>query len=163
MTQSPTSQNWQSEIGALISECHIGFLATSGRNGPETSMAPYALFNGTILLHLSGLARHTSNLKASPKAGFMICTAEMRADSPLALPRLSLQGDVGAVSETEYEAAKACYLQSIPAAEPLFEFADFRMFKLNVSNIHWVGGFGSARVVTKEQWASICEAHQKEC
>ncbi|MES0372291.1 MAG: pyridoxamine 5'-phosphate oxidase family protein, partial [Mariprofundaceae bacterium] len=76
------SKPWESEITTLLSGCRIGFLATQGKLGPETSMAPYAIHQGHILLHLSKLAKHTANIADHPKVGLMLCTPETAADSP---------------------------------------------------------------------------------
>jgi len=156
------SKTYKSDIAALLRQCRIGFIATTGKNGPETSMAPYAIHHGNILFHLSRLARHSTNIANHAKAGFMICTPETEANSPLALPRLSLQGDITAVPEPELAHAKTSYLQSIPDAEPLFEFPDFKLFILTVSDIHWVGGFGSARTVLLNDWSDLLAESREE-
>ncbi len=147
--------NWAAEIQTLLGQSKVCFLATQGQNGPETSMAPYAIHNATILLHLSKLARHTANIDKSSSIGLMICTPETAADSPLALPRLSLQGEVMLIGDLQLEAAKTAYLNAIPDAESLFSFADFRLFQFTPSRIHWVGGFGKARNISLEKWQVI--------
>ena len=139
----------------LLRQSKISFLATQGRHGPETSMAPFAIHEGNILLHLSKLAAHTMNIENSAGIGLMICTAETAADSPLALARLSLQGEARAVTDHQLEQSKAVYLSAFPDAEPLFGFADFRLFLFKPESIHWVGGFGKARKLTVEQWCRI--------
>lgn len=146
---------YESGIRTLLSQCRIGSLATIGANGPEASMAPYAIDQDGIILHLSRLARHTGNIGAHPEAGFMICMPETTSDSPLALPRLSLQGSIVAVADNEYDSVKSTYLQSIPDSEPLFEFSDFRLFRLTPSYIYWVGGFASARVIPVKEWHQL--------
>lgn len=148
--------DWRQGIRNLLDTCCIGFLATQGKDGPETSMAPYATHQGHILLHLSSLARHTANIDRQASAGLMICTPETAMQSPLALPRLSLQGCISAVAEEGLEAARASYLRRIPEAEALFGFADFRLFCLDPVRIHWVGGFGSARDIPVPAWQDIC-------
>jgi len=147
--------DWQQGIHDLLGTCRIGFLSTQGKHGPETSMAPFALYQDSILLHLSSLARHTANLAAHPAAGFMICTPETATPSPLALPRLSLQGEVSPLADAEREQAKAAYLGKLPEAEALFGFADFRLYRLSPAHIHWVGGFGSAREIPLSAWRKI--------
>jgi len=144
--------DYTQEIQTLLARSKIGFLATQGEWGAETSMAPFALDRGVIFLHLSTLAKHTANIENNPRIGLMICTAETEGASPLALPRLSLQGEVTLVSEDHYPAAQAVYVQQIPDAEMLFSFADFRLFQFSASRIHWVGGFGKARNVSLDQW-----------
>jgi len=147
--------NWQTEVKTLLSQSRIGFLATQGELGPETSMAPYAIHHGKILLHLSKLARHTTNIETNPSIGVMICTPETMEDSPLALPRLSLQGEVTPVKDAQLEAVRQTYLKAIPDAEPLFGFGDFCLFEFTPSHVYWVGGFGSARNISLEKWHSI--------
>ena len=147
-----TESDLQKEIRTLLRSCRIGFIATQGKAGPESSMAPYALHGESVLLHLSRLARHTANISEHPSAGFMICTPEKAAASPLALPRLSLQGSVVPVPVDELASAKQTYLHNIPDAEPLFGFADFCLYRLAPEYIHWVGGFGSARSISPATW-----------
>jgi len=156
------SDAYQSDITALLRQCNIGFLATIGKSGPETSMTPYAIHQGNILLHLSKLALHSTNIANHPKAGFMICTPETESNLPLALARLALQGEITSVSESGLVSAKASYLRSIPDAEPLFEFPDFNLFKLTVSDIHWVGGFGSARKLSLNEWSALLAENEDE-
>ena len=152
--------DWKPEVQHLLGTCRIGFLSTQGKHGPETSTAPFALYEDSILLHLSTLARHTTNLGAHPAAGFMICTPETAMPSPLALPRLSLQGNVSPLADTAREQAKHAYLSKLPEAESLFGFADFRLFRLLPARIHWVGGFGSAREIPLSAWSKLFSAGQ---
>lgn len=155
------AEEWQQGIRAMLGSSRISFLATSGNNGPESSMAPYAIFGDSILLHLSGLAAHSRNIKENPFIGLMICTPETSAVSPLALPRLSLKGNASPVGEAQYEAAKTTYLKAIPDAEPLFSFGDFTLFQFTPEHIHWVGGFGAARKISLKDW-SILLTHSEE-
>lgn len=146
---------WQAAVRDLLKQSRICFLATSGVNGPEASMAPYATHDGDILLHLSALAAHSRNIRENPAIGLMICTPETAADSPLALPRLSLHGKAIPVDDAQYEAAKAAYLKAIPDAEPLFSFSDFKLFRLTPTRVHWVGGFGLARKISLDAWSIL--------
>jgi len=77
--------------------------------------------------------------------GFMICTPETEHQSPLALPRLSMQGRIELVPDELLKVSKAAYVEHIPDAEPLFGFVDFKLFQIIPSDMQWVGGFGSAR------------------
>jgi len=147
--------NWQESVLSLLRQCRSGFLATTGDHGPETSMAPFAIYQGNIVLHLSTLARHTKNITNHANVGFMICTPETASHSPLSLPRLSLQGNIIPVASEAFEAGKQAYLKHIPDAEPLFSFADFGLFQITPSYIQWVGGFGSARSISPNNWNQL--------
>jgi len=155
------SDAYESDITVLLRQCRIGFLATTGKNGPETSMAPYAIHHGNILLHLSRLAKHTGNIETDSSIGLMICTPETEGNTPLALPRLSLQGNALPVSDKQLAASRDTYLKVIPDAESLFSFADFQLFEVKLSHIHWVGGFGKAGNLSLEQWQIISHASQR--
>jgi putative heme iron utilization protein len=150
------AEDWKGGVRRLFEKYAVGFLATQGEFSPETSMTPFAIDRGDILLHLSTLARHTKNIQQRAEVGFMVCTPESEADSPLALSRISFQGCVALVPDAELESAKAVYLSRIPDAEPLFDFSDFSLFRLRVTDVFWVGGFGSARKIGLKTW-------QKEC
>jgi len=146
---------WQKGIAALLRSSRIAFLSTLGPHGPETSMAPFAIQQGDLLLHLSHLARHTKNLAADPRIGIMICQPEQPSASPLALPRLSLAADMQPVGASETGIARQHYLARIPEAAPLFSFADFHLYRAVIRQIHWVGGFGQAREVPRDAWLHL--------
>jgi len=143
------------QIRDLLGGSRAAFLATAGESGPESSMAPFAMYAGNPLLHLSDLARHTKNLRACPQAGLMICTPEQDGESVLALPRLSFQGTVTEVGEEALAGARETYLQRVPEAEQLFTFADFRLLCLHVERIYWIAGFGSAREISLASWQQM--------
>jgi len=163
LSELNTEPGWCQDINRLLGQSRVCYLATQGKNGPESSMAPFALFRGTLLLHLSALAAHHGNISRQPLAGAMICTPETAEMSVLALPRLALQGRVSAVPAEALTAAKAAYLKAIPDAEPLFSFADFRLFSFAVTQANWVGGFGKARSITQAQWNQWMGASVDDC
>lgn len=146
------TNRWIETMQQLLEQSRISFLASSGEYGPETTMAPFAIHHGNVLLHLSSLSKHRANIERESRIGIMICTPESMGESPLALPRISLQGSVKSVAEGEFADAKNSYLKSIPDAEALFSFADFQLFQFTPVHIHWVGGFGKARTVSLQQW-----------
>ena len=146
------AEDWKVGVQRVLEKSVVGFLATQGESSPETSMTPFAMDQGDVLMHLSTLARHTKNIQRQTEVGFMVCTPESEADSPLALPRISFQGSVLLVPEIELEAVKAVYLSRIPDAESLFEFSDFALFRLSVTDVFWVGGFGLARKIGLKTW-----------
>ncbi len=154
-TDTSEPDSWMQGVQQLLIESRISFLASMGEHGPETSMAPFAIHEGKILLHLSSLAKHTRNIERKANIGMMICTPERLDDSPLALPRLSLQGKATHVDDEDMADEKLAYLKRIPDAEQLFSFADFCLFQLTPSHIYWVGGFGKARKVSLQQWQAL--------
>jgi len=145
----------KADIQALLKQTRIAFLATQGAHGSESSMTPFALHQGNMLLHISSLAKHTANIQNNPNIGLMICTPDDVQASPLALPRLSLQGEAYPVPDERYDEAKQAYVKAVPEAEILFSFADFQLFECVPNHIHWVGGFGKAGTLSKQQWQEM--------
>jgi putative heme iron utilization protein len=151
-----SDNTWQNDIQTLLKHTRIAFLSTQGEHSPETSMAPFAVYEGNIVLHLSGLARHSQNIQNHAQVGLMICTPESPESSPLALPRLSITGNIKTVSQEQQTMYQQAYLDKIPDAEPLFSFPDFTLYTLQPETVFWVGGFGKARKVPLETWESLC-------
>ena len=150
--------DWKEQLTALVASVRIGFLATEGSEGPEASMAPFSLHRGDVLIHLSRLAQHSRNLQHQHRLGLIICSPETAADSPLALPRVSLKGEAEMLIGQEALPAWAAYLSRIPEAEPLFSFPDFRLFRVRVAQARWVGGFGKARTLSSQTWYGLFAA-----
>lgn len=131
---------------ALLAGPSEGVLATISlhRAGfPFTSLAPYALSrSGEPLLLLSGLAQHTRNLGADPRACLFVQEAGQGASQDRA--RLAVLGRVVPVGAADLEDARARYLARHPEAEAWASMDDFVLHLLAVEEAHLVGGFGQA-------------------
>ncbi len=105
-------------------------------------MTPYALDDLMRPIFLiSGLAVHTKNLEADSRASLFV-TGEAEVDDPLQTARANLLGEVKPVPEEEAGDATATYLAAHPSAGQWAGFGDFRFYRLEVSEIYYVGGFG---------------------
>lgn len=94
---------------------------------------------GRPLLCLSDLAEHSRNLAADPRASIMV--TEAGAGDPLAMGRASLVGEVRVLDGDEREAALERYRDAHPDAF-WAGFSDFKAYRLEVSAVRYVGGFG---------------------
>lgn len=97
--------------------------------------------DGSPILLLSALSDHTRNLDQDPRASLLLEDASRRAN-PQTGPRLTLLGRI--VPDTEPRLRRR-FLARHPGAALYADFADFRIFHMNVERAHWVGGFGKAR------------------
>lgn len=119
------------------------------------SMVPYALdtVSGEVVVLISGLAAHTRQLQAHPRASLLVCDSEDQSDNVHALSRVSL--DVTALwpqtGTDEARQASAAYLARHPAAEMLTELPDFRWVRLQPLQARQVAGFGAARTVDRDR------------
>lgn len=144
----------------LLRERRWAALATSDAAGtPMASMVGYVMGNDNrvIYLHLSRLAAHTGNLLANGKAALVISENDAEHGDPQELARVTLQGHVSVVARDsdEYRCARDRYLERLPASERLFEFPDFILFRLDVEQARFVGGFAQARSFSA---AELCAA-----
>jgi putative heme iron utilization protein len=132
-------------VRALLEAETVGLLSTTSvhRAGyPYGSLTPFALSaRGAPLLLLSGLAAHTKNLLADPRACLFVGDRSA-AEDPLAGARVSLLGRVVHVDEPD---ARARYLARHPRAHAYFQLRDFALWELAVEEARLISGFGSMR------------------
>jgi len=140
----------RNRLRRLVQQRRWAALATSDAAGnPMASMVGYVCGENAavIYLHLSRLAAHTGNLLANGKAALVIGEDDSGDGDPQELARVTLQGRVSVVARAsdEYRRARDRYLERLPASEQLFEFPDFILFRLDVDQARFVGGFAQAR------------------
>ena len=127
----------------LLAAARTGALATVALDPagfPFGSLVAYAVDDlGRPLLCLSDLAEHSRNLAADPRASLM--AAATGAGDPLALARVTVVGPVVELHDDAREAALRTYLDRHPDAF-YATFADFRLYRLDVASVRYVGGFG---------------------
>ena len=118
-----------------------GALATldQGTGHPYASLVLIATEpDGSPILLISRLARHTRNLKADARAS-LLCDASNGLGDPLAGGRLTL---IGEARPSLSASALGRFLARHPAAQVYAGFADFSVYQLEVAGAHFVGGFG---------------------
>jgi heme iron utilization protein len=94
--------------------------------------------DGSPILLISRLARHTRNLQGDSRASLLLDATNGLGD-PLAGGRLTLVGDARPSSSPS---ARARFLARHPSAAAYAGFADFSVYQVGVAGAHFVGGFG---------------------
>jgi putative heme iron utilization protein len=126
----------------LVTE-RVGALATQSAKHagwPFASVMPFALVDeASPLFLISGMAIHTQNVLADPHASLLVTQSGGDCD-PLGSPRATLLGTVSRISSSD--AIRDAYLARHPSARYWIDFSDFSFFRLDVSDIYFVGGFG---------------------
>ena len=137
----------------LITAVSTAALATIGEAGfPFGSLVSHAVDpRGRPLLLLSDLAEHTRNLAGDRRASLM--AVERGDGDPLALARVTVMGTVAELRGDERAAALPTYRAAQPGAF-YAEFADFRLYRLAVESVRYVGGFGRMSWVTAEEYTA---------
>ncbi|HEU4522185.1 MAG TPA: DUF2470 domain-containing protein [Thermoanaerobaculia bacterium] len=147
-TPGPTSTapepSHAERVRTLLDRERIGTLATNSRHHagfPFASVMPYALSeDGAPLFLISSMAIHTQNLVADPRASLLVAQSGGGAD-PLGLARATLLGTARAV-ENVSDALRAAYVERHPSSRHWISYTDFSFFRLDVTSIYFVGGFG---------------------
>jgi len=141
----------------LVHLARSGMLSTLSRRHtghPFGSVMPYAPdVRGAPLLLISSMAMHTQNLEADPRASLLVMQPGWTED-PLAGGRVTLMGRAARVPDQERPAAREAYLARQPKAAFWVEFEDFAFWRLEVTDVYFVGGFAAMDWVTGEAYAS---------
>jgi heme iron utilization protein len=128
----------------------LGTLSRRHPGHPFVSVMPYAPDErGRPLVLISGLAMHTQNLDADPRASLLVVQPGL-GDDPLALARVTLMGRAARLPEPARAAAREAYLARHPNAVHWVDFGDFAFWRLDLTDVYFVGGFGSMDWLTVE-------------
>lgn len=127
----------------LLHQAASGTLATHSRQPegfPYPSILPFALdarHRPTILV--SGLAEHTRNLLADPRAGFLVAHAP--DGDVLNSQRVTLLGSFERIDPAAEVAQR--YLRYHPDAERYLALGDFDFWVMSLERLRYIGGFGA--------------------
>lgn len=151
------NQQELSTVAGLLRGQRQAGLGTLPGGAPFVSMVAYAAepdFGG-FLLHLSQLAPHTGALLADPRAALLVSEPDDGRADVQTLTRVTLVGSAAPLEpgSEAYAAAQALYLARLPAAQVLFSFPDFLLFRFVPSEARYVGGFARTFVMTPRHLA----------
>jgi putative heme iron utilization protein len=137
----------RSQAKSLLRIARTGALATLDRTSgaPLTTLVAVASdYDGSPLFLLSTLSQHTKNLAADPRGSLLLTGPPGRGDT-LNQPRLTIGG---AIVPHSTPAARVRFLARNPKAKLYASFADFSLFRAEISSVHFNGGFGRAAALT---------------
>ena len=141
----------------------FGCLSTLSARHPGFPFASIAEFatdeEGQPVFLFSGLAIHTKNLAADPRASLIVFAADAEQDT-LSAARLTLMGNVQRLDDDApgTAAVRDRYLARHPQAAQWVDFGDFAFYRLEVSDVYWVGGFGQMGWVSPMEFRSLASA-----
>lgn len=106
---------------------------------------------GRPLMWLSDLAEHSRNLAADPRASLLV--VEQSPGEPLAHGRVTLLGEVAVLDGPQRDAAIETY-RAVHPGSFVQDFHDFRMYRLDVAAVRFVGGFARMSWVGAPDYAA---------
>jgi heme iron utilization protein len=150
-------------LGALITTQPLAALGTVQGGEPFVSMVPFAISKSSIepkssklIIHVSTLAAHTKHMLESSRVSLMVMAAPSPDVSAQATPRVTIQSVATQLDKasTEYEEAKAAYIERFPQSIDLFGFADFSLFAIVATSARFVAGFAQAKTLSAEDFCA---------
>ena len=110
---------------------------------------PYAADNlGRPVLFISSMAMHTQNLQQDSRASLLITEPNVSGD-PLGAARLTL---LGAAEQAPAEELRGLYLSRHENAKYWQDYTDFAYYRMEISEIYYIGGFGVMGWVSDEDY-----------
>ncbi|CAH1659448.1 HugZ family protein [Hyphomicrobiales bacterium] len=142
----PMDDAVRAEAKGLLRGARSAALATLGPDGhPSASLVGIATdIDGTPVILISGLAAHTANLAADPRASLLISPGGK--GDPLAHARITLKVRARKIERATEEGARIRrrYLARQPKAALYADFPDFSFFALTIEGASLNGGFARA-------------------
>jgi putative heme iron utilization protein len=148
-----TSSN-QELARSLLAAGRSAALATLRPDGGPfasyVSTAPAA--DGSPLMLLSRLAEHTKNLDRDARASLLFVREPAPGAETMTAARLTL---TGRCARDENPEARRLFLQHNPDAARYADFADFSLFRFDITAGHLVAGFGRIVALTREELLDV--------
>jgi heme iron utilization protein len=109
---------------------------------PYASILPYATDGeGRPVFVISSLAVHTKNLLQDGRCSVLI--TEKTDGSPLEAARVNLMGTLRELPDEEQDGARQAFIGRHTDAAEWAMFGDFRAWRMEISDVYYVGGFGA--------------------
>ena len=151
------AQELATELRAGLGPIILGTSAFDGE--PQASTAPACLDEaGRLGICVSGLAEHTRNLLARPRASVLLLGPESASGSPFARPRLTLACAarlLPAGSPEAHAVLAGLRARFGPSADLVAGLPDARVFHIVPERGRLVAGFGAAYDVDPRDWTHL--------
>lgn len=140
------------EARQFVRRHHHGVLATISKRldgMPFASVCPFITdHQARPVFLISGLAEHTKNLAADPRASLIVHPC---ADNMHTAGRVTLTGNAENIGRPEILVER--YARLMPDAASYFELGDFNLWRINIEAIRFIVGFGKIEWVEPASYA----------
>ena len=142
----------------LAATHHRGSLSTLALDPPGFPFGSVVSFTlddtGRPLMVISTMAEHTRNAAADGRASLLVAEPVPEGTDPLAAGRVTLVGTLSRVPDDEQQAATDRVVAALPGVGYYAGFTDFACWRLAVTHVRWVGGFGRMSWVGADDYAA---------
>ena len=140
----------------LMRNCREGVLSTVSKKYEGYPFGSFVTFisgaDRSLIFYASDIAQHTINLKNNPKA--CITLFNLSEGDKQDSARLSLLGDVKKIDKDVEEISRQ-FMEFFPESSQYSNMHDFSFYKLNISQVRWIGGFGKIAWLSSTNWNPI--------
>ena len=140
----------------LMRNCREGVLSTVSKKYEGYPFGSFVTFisgaDRSLIFYASDIAQHTINLKNNPKA--CITLFNLSEGDKQDSARLSLIGDVKKIDKDVEEISRQ-FMEFFPESSQYSNMHDFNFYKLNISQVRWIGGFGKIAWLSSTNWNPI--------
>ena len=140
----------------LMRNCREGVLSTVSKKYEGYPFGSFVTFisgaDRSIIFYASDIAQHTINLKNNSKA--CITLFNLSEGDKQDSARLSLIGDVKIIDKDVEEISRQ-FIEFFPESSQYSNMHDFSFYKLNISQVRWIGGFGKIAWLSSTNWNPI--------
>jgi hypothetical protein len=142
-------------LARLLRGQRLVSLAVVAEGRPVAGLLPFlaAPDLGALVVHASGLARHSAGLGEGRPWSGVVHEADDGEGDALQVPRVVLEGASREVPAEERGALQVAWLARFPSAELTVGLPDFRFFRLEIAGGRLVAGFGRAFNLSKDHLA----------
>ena len=137
----------------LMRNCREGVLSTVSKKYEGYPFGSFVTFisgaDRSIIFYASDIAQHTINLKNNSKA--CITLFNLSEGDKQDSARLSLLRDVKKIEDDIDEISRP-FIEFFPESSQYSNMHDFNFYKLNISQVRWIGGFGKIAWLSSTNW-----------
>ena len=146
-----------SEARLLVRQSDTAVISTISHNlrgYPFGSVSPFISDNqGWLYFYISDIAQHSKNLTLDSRLSVTVFTKGEGGDQNTQA-RVTVVGDAYPLQAEEAEHALARYCQRYPEAEGYAKAHDFKMWRMDIKRVRYIGGFGRIFWLETEEWMS---------
>jgi putative heme iron utilization protein len=153
---APAEPTFGERVLTLLHLGRIGTLSTISRKQqgfPFGSVMPYGLDEtGRPVFLISTMAMHTQNLQADPRSSLLVTQPDASGD-PLGAARVTVLGNALPIPKPEVAEPRNLYLARYPNSRNWVDFEDFSFYRMDVTDVYYVGGFGVMGWVSSTEYS----------
>lgn len=143
------------EAKRLLRSSEVGVISTISKNlrgYPFGSVTPFISDSeGHLYFYISDIAQHAANMQADSRMSLTVYTQKDDGDQN-ENARLTVVGDCEPMTGQDHDEMLSRYVLRYPDAKAYEQAHDFKMWKVTIKRVRYIGGFGKIFWLEKDEW-----------